>query len=377
MDDVNRINEGIPFHHLIGGPLKACISAQEQASISTWHYIQEVGLEKGKEAVVVSFSFLNNGVKAFLRVPLLSIVPIPYFSIDTLEISFTAKITKAQESLREDHRRFEFLATYTSDSQSNEQAQFNSTIDVAVRATQDHMPSGLSKILGFMEQAVNTEEVNLKLRDFSIARAIANGCVKEIPDPLTWKYNWGKKKERSVRFRLSHGNELNRDDIFYIKALNISHKEFPFFCIDDLGAFHSLLAFRCTDLELSQVQTFSMSRLADLHLLELVGTGLPLKAEQHCPLLDFTWLEQVSSLVLRNWSKGIIPKVILTSASELKRLEIEQCEHDIVDISYCTQLEQLKISKSKIKNLVVWNRFEQSKSTYNYDIPDNVNIIKR
>ena len=102
MSSVNELMEGIPFHHLIGGPLKACILAQEQSSMSTWHYIREVGLENGKEAVVVSFSFVNNGTKAYLHIPLLTLVPVPYFSIDTLEISFKARVNGVNEKASKD-----------------------------------------------------------------------------------------------------------------------------------------------------------------------------------------------------------------------------------------------------------------------------------
>lgn len=42
----NVINslQSIPFGSIIGGPLKACIEAQEEQSKATWKFIEEVRL---------------------------------------------------------------------------------------------------------------------------------------------------------------------------------------------------------------------------------------------------------------------------------------------------------------------------------------------
>ena len=72
--------QAIPFGSMIGGPLNACIEAQAMAAQTSWQFIQEVGLntnpETGqKEAVNVSFQFVQNGRVVQLNVPLLTIVP--------------------------------------------------------------------------------------------------------------------------------------------------------------------------------------------------------------------------------------------------------------------------------------------------------------
>ena len=73
--------QAIPFGSIIGAPLKACIEAQAMAAQTSWQFIQEVGLNTDpttgkKEAVNVTFEFLQNGRMAQLNVPLLTIVPI-------------------------------------------------------------------------------------------------------------------------------------------------------------------------------------------------------------------------------------------------------------------------------------------------------------
>ena len=98
--------QAIPFGSIIGAPLKACIEAQAMAAQTSWQFIQEVGLntdpETGKkEAVNVTFEFLQNGRMAQLNVPLLTIVPIPYIAIHDIDINFKANISASSSSVSE------------------------------------------------------------------------------------------------------------------------------------------------------------------------------------------------------------------------------------------------------------------------------------
>ena len=91
----------IPFENIIGAPLEACIRAQQTAAQSTVDFINAVGLQEvavlddnGKptdqtriEAVYVSFQFIQGGRMVQMNVPLLSIVPIPYIAINTIDIN--------------------------------------------------------------------------------------------------------------------------------------------------------------------------------------------------------------------------------------------------------------------------------------------------
>lgn len=104
--EVTNVLQAIPFGSIIGGPLKACIEAQAMAAQTSWQFIQEVGLntnpETGeKEAVNVSFQFMQNGRMAQLNVPLLTIVPIPYIAIHNIDINFKANILASPSSVSE------------------------------------------------------------------------------------------------------------------------------------------------------------------------------------------------------------------------------------------------------------------------------------
>ena len=76
------------------------------AAQTSWQFIQEVGLNTDpntgqKEAVNVSFQFMQNGHIVQLNVPLLTIVPIPYIAIHDIDINFKANISASSSSVSE------------------------------------------------------------------------------------------------------------------------------------------------------------------------------------------------------------------------------------------------------------------------------------
>ena len=87
--------QAIPFSSMIGGPLKACIEAQAMAAKTSWEFIKEVGLntdEKGQKS----------------DVPLLTIVPIPYIAINSVDINFKANINASSSSVSENSSHTEY-----------------------------------------------------------------------------------------------------------------------------------------------------------------------------------------------------------------------------------------------------------------------------
>lgn len=200
--------QAIPFGSIIGGPLKACIEAQAMAAKSSWEFIQEVGLNTDpqtgeKKAVNVSFSFIQDGREVQLNVPLLTIVPIPYIAVESIDLNFKASISASSSSVSETsssesldaggdvtaglkigpfHLDAKLNANYSSkkDSKATEESKYSVeyTMDVAVKAVQDSMPAGLAKVLELLGSSLNvsdpkgTLEVNathLKVGDQLIA----------------------------------------------------------------------------------------------------------------------------------------------------------------------------------------------------------------
>ena len=184
---------GIPFESIIGGPLSACIKAQAEAAVSTVNFIESVGL-KGtgdkKEAVYVVFSYVQNGRKVNVSVPLLTIVPIPYIAINNINLEFKVAITGTdsssvvdEESLESNEtketsskkgggwltkRKTSKMTTSVStkkDSKSTQDSTFSieATMDVRVQAGQESMPAGMAKVLELLGSAMDVVPENGEL----------------------------------------------------------------------------------------------------------------------------------------------------------------------------------------------------------------------
>lgn len=215
--------QAIPFGSIIGGPLKACIEAQAMAAQTSWQFIQEVGLNTDpntgkKEAVNVSFEFLQNGRMVQLNVPLLTIVPIPYIAIHDIDINFKANISASSSSVSEQssssaldvgaeasigakwgpfHMDAKMKANYSSkkDSKATQESKYSVeyTMDVAVKAGQDSMPAGLAKVLELLGNTLDVSDPEGTLE--VSARKLVLSKDKEgkaIPVSLIATYKNGK-----------------------------------------------------------------------------------------------------------------------------------------------------------------------------------------
>ena len=205
--------QAIPFSSMIGGPLKACIEAQAMAARTSWEFIKEVGLntdEKGqKSAIMVAFSFNRGGRMVQLNVPLLTIVPIPYIAINTIDINFKASISASSSTASETSEHTEaggevnakaklnlglfslqanLKANYSSkkDSKATAESKYSveSTIDVAVKAGQESMPAGMAKVLELLGTALDVVDAKGELQ--------VNATILSVGDNLVISY---KNKE--------------------------------------------------------------------------------------------------------------------------------------------------------------------------------------
>jgi len=185
----------IPFSHLIGSPLKAAVEAQALAAQSTIEFIHKVGFKEqanptdlvfgdptenaeAGELRSVTFTYEKkdeNDVPATfsLTVPFLAITPIPYIRIDEMTIDFNAKLTDAVTrntssdftlgtEVKASYSAFwspvkvdaRVSATFNQKSSATEQSQREYSMQIHVRAVQDEMPAGLSRMLDMLEQAI-------------------------------------------------------------------------------------------------------------------------------------------------------------------------------------------------------------------------------
>lgn len=190
---VNELKQ-IPFAHLIGSPLKAAIESQALAAKTTIDFIKEVGFKPNDvldvmadptadadvgEVRNVTFGYTKKDdedteTKFELTVPILTITPIPYIRIDEMTIDFKAKLTDSVVSTRSTDTTvaasmsgsysafwspvkvsFRCSATHNRKTSSTAAQKREYSMDIHVRAVQDEMPAGLSKILDILEDAIS------------------------------------------------------------------------------------------------------------------------------------------------------------------------------------------------------------------------------
>ncbi len=289
----------IPFENIIGGPLQACVKAQRLAAQTTVDFIREVGLEdvpvrdadgkvlmaprldrygneikdeKGnaimfpvfeKKAVYVCFQFIQGGKLVRLNVPMLSIVPIPYIAINTIDISFKANI-KAQASTSEEvntsdtsdstskgyessynsaysrnknesrnffgtKRNKSESSSYSSDySRNSMEASISSkrdsvgtrdskysveyTMDVAVHASQDSMPAGMAKVLELIGNAMDVCDPDGEFL-INAGVLVIEGEQKTASFEVAYKTPEGLITTDAKAFRLFKSNDSNKTNL--------------------------------------------------------------------------------------------------------------------------------------------------------------------
>jgi hypothetical protein len=206
----------IDFESMIGGPLVAVINAQAQAAMSTVNFIKEVGFKKPDdiqtaggdtetaEPIYVTFTYpkeLSPYVPAVqavpggpggnpapipaspavpavyeeqeLKVPLLTLLPIPFIRIDVAEIDFNAKINsieyrKTDTNLKIDasveasagwffgSAKLKVSTSFQRNTSQGLTVDRTYSLAIHVKAVQDEMPAGMEKVLGILESAITS-----------------------------------------------------------------------------------------------------------------------------------------------------------------------------------------------------------------------------
>lgn len=94
-DSINLLGK-ISFDELIGNPLRAAVKAQPDLAKETLSYIREEGIkvdENGQGQITyVTMNFFRDGKQVKMRVPLLTLMPVPRLSISTMSYTFKAKV---------------------------------------------------------------------------------------------------------------------------------------------------------------------------------------------------------------------------------------------------------------------------------------------
>jgi hypothetical protein len=201
----------LPFKNIIGGPLTASIEAQALAAKTTVEFIRAVGLQEvnGKlEAINVEFSYLDGtGAYRRLRVPILTVIPIPFIVIETVDIQFKARIAASAQQASEDSSSTEKKlavkasarwgtrgfgasvavdASYSAkkDSKASQESKYSVeyTMDVHVHASQAGLPQGMAQILNILQDGISNRPEGSQIQVFGLPGTItapASGTVDE------------------------------------------------------------------------------------------------------------------------------------------------------------------------------------------------------
>lgn len=192
MSDGVKDLRSLPLHEIIGAPLIAIVQAQAQAARVTVEFIEKVGFipRSGEGAATelgggtlrqAEFRYTKpdetgRPAEFVVRVPVLSLVPIPGIQVKNARIAFTAKITdvfsenaesaqspRAAPSrptwLRPTLTQFRgSLAPAQKTTEGNGVARGNFELSIEVELEQMPIAPGLEKILNMMDQAISEEK---------------------------------------------------------------------------------------------------------------------------------------------------------------------------------------------------------------------------
>ncbi len=166
----------LDFADLIGAPLVAAVEAQAKSALATVEFIRDVGFEVDDDGNIVDvryvdFKYERDGTVTSIKVPLLSIVPIPFLRIEEFKLEFLAKInsviyhdtiafTGSRRKLKLKGRTFlgkAKLKTSYSHQRITRQGMKKTSeysMHITITAVQDDLPVGLERILTLLEASL-------------------------------------------------------------------------------------------------------------------------------------------------------------------------------------------------------------------------------
>lgn len=182
----------LDFAQIIGAPLQAVIRAQAASALVTYDFLQKTAFEpssggSGNGAAklrVMAFDFgqllgdTQGNAKALsvIKVPLLTMLPIPFLRIQDMTIDLNVQLhdvksstltntlvastgTTSNESLEVESSTMTTSVTEQNTYQEGENTDDTYSLKVTVHAVQDQMPGGMANILSIFTNTVQTQAV--------------------------------------------------------------------------------------------------------------------------------------------------------------------------------------------------------------------------
>jgi len=203
--DIGAELQSLPLEYMLSAPLQGAIKSQALAAQTTVDFIEKVGLEEDSTGNLsvrnVQFAYSKQVTNpqdpaaapttesSTLTVPMLSIVPIPYIRIQDLDVQFEFRVretitrsskvavssggsttTTTEATTKFGGGFLSFLGGPSATVKANVTSTFNvsasyksstastedrsARIAISVKAVQDQMPEGLSRVLRILNDAI-------------------------------------------------------------------------------------------------------------------------------------------------------------------------------------------------------------------------------
>ncbi|QZA87735.1 DUF2589 domain-containing protein [Salinarchaeum sp. IM2453] len=177
----------IPYDEILGAPLNAAVEANAAASETAANFILDVAFEEPddfafdatRKPVYVEFSYRKGTVNEQgesteeefeLQVPLLLLLHVPYFEVDTVEIDFNVKLNSVEKKAESQERKFGgragYLPYFTVSGSSKKQEKRQQEIErkyhqkVHIEAGSIEPPEGTSRVMDVLEQTITEKPLD-------------------------------------------------------------------------------------------------------------------------------------------------------------------------------------------------------------------------
>jgi hypothetical protein len=187
------------FSSIIGGALNAVVEAQAQSAKTSVDFIRNVGFTQTQDGtpgdpVYVNFKYPKEIAPAVddkpavyqdmeLKVPLLTIVPIPFIRVANAEIDLNVKINSinSSENSEQDNKsasvdasvgykgfgvtanvKINASVSHQKKSSSTEKVEKEYSLHINVKAVQDDLPAGMSRVLDILEASIQNKPLEKK-----------------------------------------------------------------------------------------------------------------------------------------------------------------------------------------------------------------------
>ncbi|RUM35003.1 MAG: hypothetical protein DSY33_00690 [Archaeoglobus sp.] len=158
---VGGSNVALLLEQIIASPLRAIVDAQSESARATVEFITSLMKKEGgrlvPESVEIKYTQVIQDVETGelkpeeqkMDVPLITLVPIPYISVDEAEVEFDAKIIAANIERRV--KAVPIYATYA----GKERTDLSGNIHIKIKAKRVDVPEGVARMITTLSNSLS------------------------------------------------------------------------------------------------------------------------------------------------------------------------------------------------------------------------------